>query len=91
MSSDVVLDKDADAISYMNGTLIFDNWIIQNPIDNNGNECFGIAIDNLFNDKSTIGSTFEQDAQNFASFTLDAGVDNFIANKFNWTYYSLYY
>ena len=40
-----------------------------------------ICYDNLFNDKSTIGSTFEQDAQNFASFTLDAGVDNFIANK----------
>mgnify|MGYP003114340527 FL=1 len=91
LSSDVELDKDVDAISYMNGTLIFDNWIIQNPVDDNGNECFGIAIDNLFNDKSTIGSTFEQDAQNFASFTLDAGVDNFIANKFNWTYYSLYY
>ena len=50
---------------------------------------FGIAIDNLFYDKGTIPSTFEQDAYNFASFVTTTPFDDIINNEFNWTYYSL--
>ena len=89
LSSDVELDANMDSQNYTDGILQFENWYIKNPIDDNGNECFGIAIDNLFYDKGTIPSTFEQDAYNFASFVTTTPFDDIINNEFSWTYYNL--
>ena len=89
LSSDVELDANMDSQNYTDGVLQFENWYIKKPVDNNGNECFGIAIDNLFYDKGTIPSTFEQDAYNFASFVTTTPFDDLINNEFSWTYYNL--
>ena len=88
LSSDVELDNNADSQNYTNGVLEFENWYIKNPIDDSGNECFGITIDNLFYDKGTIPSTFEQDAYNFASFVITTPFEDIINNEFSWTYYN---
>ena len=89
LSSDVELDNNMDSQNYTDGVLQFENWYIKNPVDDNGNECFGITIDNLFYDKAAISSTFEQDAYNFASFVTTTPFDDIINNEFSWTYYSL--
>jgi hypothetical protein len=88
LSSDVELDNNADSQNYTNGVLEFENWYIKNPIDDSGNECFGITIDNLFYDKGTVQSTFEQDAYNFASFVTTTPFEYIINNEFSWTYYN---
>ena len=89
LSSDVELDANMDSQNYTDGALQFENWYIKKPVDNNGNECFGIAIDNLFYDKGTIPSTFEQDAYNFTSFVTTTPFNDLINNEFSWTYYNL--
>ena len=91
LSSDVELDNNMDSQNYTDGVLQFENWYIKNPVDGNGNECFGITIDNLFYDKGTIPSTFEQDAYNFASFVTTTPFNDIINNEFSWTYYSLFH
>ena len=88
LSSDVELDANMDSQNYTDGILQFENWYIKKPVDNNGNECFGIAIDNLFYDKGTIPSTFEQDAYNFTSFVTTTPFDDLINNEFSWTNYN---
>ena len=63
---DVELDDVADALSYSNGTLVFNNWEIV-WIDG----CTGEAVTDIFDDTSNT-STFEADAPNFSlSFCSD--------------------
>lgn len=80
---DVELDDVADALSYSNGTLVFNNWEIV-WIDG----CTGEAVTNIFDDTSNT-STFEADAPNFSAVvstpTGNAGANS---SNFSWTYAS---
>ena len=80
---DVELDDVADALSYSNGTLVFNNWEIV-WIDG----CTGEAVTDIFDDTSNT-STFEADAPNFSAVvstpTGNAGANS---SNFSWTYAS---
>ena len=80
---DVELDDAAHALSYTNGTLVFNNWEIV-WIDG----CTGEAVTDIFDDKSNT-STFEADAPNFSA-VVSAPTGNAGANtsNFSWTYAS---
>lgn len=84
---DVELDASADATSYTNGTLIFQNWDIQYPLADDNSVCAGEAIDKIFDDKVD-ESTFETDAAGWAEIVTakkaDAGADE---SAFAWTFY----
>ena len=85
---DVELDADADATTYTNGTLTFLNWEITVP-QNGGNDCYiaDLTGGNIFNDKSSIGSSFETDGATISS-VVSTGTVGANAADFSWTYAS---
>ena len=84
---DVELDNDGVANNYTAGLLPFTNWEIKYPQDA-GTDCHADALSGtIFNDKSSVGSSFEADAANFGSIVTTPTVG---ANPsdFTWTYAS---
>ena len=85
---DVELDADADATTYNNGTLTFSNWEITVP-QNGGSDCYtaDLTDGSIFNDKSSVGSTFEADGATIGSIVSTGTVGANTAD-FSWTYAS---
>lgn len=85
---DIELDKDDDANSYTNGTLSFSNFEILIPQDG-GSDCYtaDLTDGSIFNDKSSVGSTFEADGAAIGS-VVSSGTVGANATDFSWTYAS---
>ena len=87
---DIELDADADAASYNAGTLIFSDFEFT-PAINDGIDCFtpNLTDGTIFNDKSSLGSTFELDGATNCTIVTDAA-NSVGANilDFSWTYAS---
>lgn len=85
---DIELDKDDDANSYTNGTLSFSNFEILVPQDG-GSDCYtaNLTDGSIFNDKSSVGSTFEADGAAIGS-VVSSGTVGANATDFSWTYAS---
>jgi hypothetical protein len=85
---DIELDADADAASYNAGTLIFSGFEFT-PTINNGIDCFtpNLIDGSIFNDKSSLGSTFEADGATICT-VVASGANTVGANPsdFSWTY-----
>jgi hypothetical protein len=79
--SDVELDNDGVANNYTNGLLVFENWEVVLPT--------GVTSSaEIFDDRSTIGSTFEADAATFSAAVDNNGAATVGADTsaFSWTY-----
>ena len=87
IGTDVSLTQESEQ-TYVDGTLVFHNWQIQNPVDNEGNICFGSPLSMIFSN-STSTSFFSQDADTFATITNTPTVGADL-NDFSWTYYMNY-
>ena len=87
---DIELDKDADANSYTAGTLTFSGYQFT-PATDGGNDCFtpDLTDGSIFNDKSSVGSTFEADGATICT-VVASGANTVGANPadFSWTYAS---
>jgi hypothetical protein len=87
---DIELDKDADANSYTAGTLTFSGYQFT-PATDGGNDCFtpNLTDGSIFNDKSSVGSTFEADGATICT-VVGSGANTVGANPsdFSWTYAS---
>ena len=79
---DVELDSPADANSYLNGELIFNNWEI---VWISG--CQGGSVSDIFNDKTGLTS-FSNDANSFANIVTNPTVGANLSS-FLWTYANL--
>ena len=85
---DIELDADADALSYKSGNLKFSGFEFS-PSNSDGNDCFTTNLTNgsIFNDKSSIGSTFESDGITICNIVSNnsnsVGADE---SEFSWTY-----
>ena len=87
LGSDIDMEPGVSAGTYPNGELQFESVYIKNPMDDWGNECFGLDITNIYHDRGN--STFVQDASNWTTFIQINPLDDIINNEFSWTYYSL--
>ena len=87
---DIELDKDADANSYTAGTLTFSGYEFT-PATDGGSDCFtpNLTDGSIFNDKSSVGSTFEADGATICT-VVATGSNSVGANPsdFSWTYAS---
>ena len=87
---DIELDKDADANSYTAGTLTFSGYQFT-PAVHDGSDCFtpNLTDGSIFNDKSSVGSTFEADGATICT-VVGSGANTVGANPsdFSWTYAS---
>jgi len=86
---DVELDASADATTYTDGTLTFENIDVLHPLDDNGTVCSDVeTLDKIFDDKSD-ESTFETDALTFAEIVTEQQEGNGLADDsiFSWTFY----
>ena len=85
---DIELDKDDDANSYTAGTLSFSGFEFT-PAMHDGVDCYVPNLTNgtIFNDKSSVGSTFEADGATICTI-VSTGGNNVGANPtdFSWTY-----
>ena len=85
---DIELDKDDDATSYTAGTLSFSGFEFT-PAMHDGVDCYVPNLTNgtIFNDKSSVGSTFEADGATICTI-VSTGGNNVGANPadFSWTY-----
>ena len=85
---DIELDADADALSYKSGNLKFSGFEFS-PSNSDGNDCFTTNLTNgsIFNDKSSVGSTFESDGITICNIVSNSsnsvGADE---SEFSWTY-----
>ena len=85
---DIELDADADALSYKSGNLKFSGFEFS-PSNSDGNDCFTTNLTNgsIFNDKSSVGSTFESDGITICNIVSNnsnsVGADE---SEFSWTY-----
>ena len=86
----ILLDKNADANSYTAGTLTFSGYQFT-PATDGGNDCFtpNLTDGSIFNDKSSVGSTFEADGATICT-VVATGSNSVGANPsdFSWTYAS---
>ena len=87
---DIELDNDDDANSYTAGTLTFTNYQFT-PAQNGGSDCYTPVLTDgsIFNDKSSVGSTFEADGATICT-VVATGASTVGANpaNFAWTYAS---
>jgi len=87
---DIELDNDDDANSYTNGTLSFTNYQFT-PSQDGGADCYTPVLTDgsIFNDKSSVGSTFEADGSTICT-VVATGASTVGANpaNFSWTYAS---
>jgi hypothetical protein len=85
---DIELDKDADANSYTAGTLSFSGYQFT-PAMHDGSDCYtpNLTDGSIFNDKSSVGSTFEADGATICT-VVSSGGNSVGANTadFSWTY-----
>lgn len=85
---DIELDADADALSFSSGNLTFSGFEFS-PANYDGNNCFTPDLTNgsIFNDKSSVGSSFESDGITICTVVGD-GANNIGADisEFSWTY-----
>ena len=65
--------------------MTFESVYIKKPIDDWGNECFGLDITNIYHDRGN--STFVQDASNWTTFIHYNPLNEITNKEFNWTYY----
>ena len=85
---DIELDADADALSYKSGNLKFSGFEFS-PSNSDGNDCFTTNLTNgsIFNDRSSVGSTFESDGITICNIVSNnsnsVGADE---SEFSWTY-----
>ena len=85
---DIELDADADALSYKSGNLKFSGFEFS-PSNSDGNDCYITNLTNgsIFNDKSSVGSTFESDGITICNIVSNSsnsvGADE---SEFSWTY-----
>jgi hypothetical protein len=85
---DIELDADADALSYKSGNLKFSGFEFS-PSNSDGNDCFTTNLTNgsVFNDRSSVGSTFESDGITICNIVSNnsnsVGADE---SEFSWTY-----
>ena len=85
---DIELDADADALSYKSGNLKFSGFEFS-PSNSDGNDCFTTNLTNgsIFNDRSSVGSTFESDGITICNIVSNSsnsvGADE---SEFSWTY-----
>ena len=85
---DIELDADADALSYKSGNLKFSGFEFS-PSNSDGNDCFTTDLTNgsVFNDRSSVGSTFESDGITICNIVSNnsnsVGADE---SEFSWTY-----
>ena len=85
---DIELDADADALSYKSGNLKFSGFEFS-PSNSDGNDCFTTNLTNgsIFNDRSSVGSTFESDGITICNIISNnsnsVGADE---SEFSWTY-----
>ena len=85
LGSDIDMEPGVSAGTYSNGELQFESVYIKKPMDDSGNECFGLDITNIYHDRGS--STFVQDASNWTTFINYNPLNEIINKEFNWTYY----
>ena len=85
LGSDIDMEPGVSAGTYSNSELQFESVYIKKPMDDWGNECFGLDITNIYHDRGN--STFVQDASNWTTFINYNPLSEITNKEFSWTYY----